>query len=342
MMANTEKPPIGILLVDDKEENLVSLKGILAFPDYRLITASSGEEALKKALREDFAVILLDVVMPGMDGFEVARHLKEIERTSRVPIIFLTAVATDVREIYRGYSAGAVDYMIKPLETEIVRKKVAVFVDLYLQRREIERQAQALREQERREYELGLAEMRVASDERYRKLVEGIDHAIAWSMHPPTRKLSFVSRQAERILGFSPPEMSEPDFWERPLRVEDRERVRAAFRTTLDQGVDQAVNHGFIAAGGRRLWLHTGVSAVHGADGKPELHGISMDVTDLKRAEEAEHLLADVVSVLAETFEYQVAMLKLAHVVVPRFADWCVVDVLSDHGVRQEALAHAD
>ena len=118
--------------MDDRPENLVALKGMLALPGYHLVTASSGEEALKLALREDFAVILLDVVMPAMDGFEVARHLKRMERTSRVPIIFLTAMATDVRHIYKAYSVGAVDYLIKPLDKDIVRKKVAVFVDLYL------------------------------------------------------------------------------------------------------------------------------------------------------------------------------------------------------------------
>src|SRR4051794_38661402 len=116
-------PVIDILLVDDKPENLGSLKAILAAPEHRLVTATSGEEALKLALRDDFAVILLDVVMPGMDGFEVARTLQQVERTNRVPIIFLTAVATDVDAIYRAYSVGAVDYLVKPLNTNIVRRK---------------------------------------------------------------------------------------------------------------------------------------------------------------------------------------------------------------------------
>jgi PAS domain S-box-containing protein len=331
-----------ILLVDDRPENLQALKGILTSSDYHLVTASSGEEALRLALRVDFAVILLDVVMPGMDGFEVARHLKQLERTSRVPIIFLTALAIHVQHIYTAYSVGAVDYLIKPLDKDVVRKKVAVFVDLYLQRLEIEHQARILRDNERREYELRLAEMRVASDYRYRKLVEGIDHSIAWSMHPETLKLTFVSRRAERVLGYFRDELSAPGFWLDHVPAEDRDRLLEGFRTAANERTDQMFDHGFIAGDGHRLWLHTVVSVVDEPGTTPELHGISIDVTNLKRAEETEHLIADVVSVLAENFEYGTAMARLARVLVPRLADWCVIDVIDDHGVRQEAQAHSD
>jgi len=119
-----------ILLVDDRPENLLSLKVILDNPEYRLVTASSGEEALSLALRESFAVALIDVAMPGMDGLEVAVHMKELERSRDIPIIFITAFGDDPEEIHRAYSAGGADYLVKPLDAEIVRKKVAVFADL--------------------------------------------------------------------------------------------------------------------------------------------------------------------------------------------------------------------
>lgn len=124
-----------ILIVDDRPENLLSLKAILDRPDYRLITASSGEEALGLALRERFSVALIDVAMPGMSGLDVALHLKELERCRDIPIIFVTAFGDDPEEIHRAYSAGGVDYLVKPLDSEIVRKKVAVFVDLTRRRR---------------------------------------------------------------------------------------------------------------------------------------------------------------------------------------------------------------
>ena len=119
-----------ILLVDDRPENLLSLKAILEKPGYELVTAKSGQEALAFALRETFAVALLDIAMPGMSGLEVAVHLKELERSRDIPIIFVTAFGDDPDEIHRAYSAGGADYLVKPLDPEVVRKKVAVFVDL--------------------------------------------------------------------------------------------------------------------------------------------------------------------------------------------------------------------
>ncbi|MEO6603424.1 MAG: hybrid sensor histidine kinase/response regulator [Polyangiaceae bacterium] len=125
-------PPdvVNILLVDDRPENLLSLRAILDRPDYRLVTARSGEEALALALRENFAVALLDIAMPGMSGLDVAVHLKDLERSRDIPIIFVTAFGNDPEEVHRAYSAGGADYLVKPLDAEIVRKKVAVFVDL--------------------------------------------------------------------------------------------------------------------------------------------------------------------------------------------------------------------
>jgi CheY-like chemotaxis protein len=119
-----------ILLVDDRPENLMALQAVLERPDYRLVTAKSGQEALALALHERFAVALIDIAMPGMNGLEVALHLKELERSRDIPIIFVTAFGDDPEEVHRAYSAGGADYLVKPLDAEIVRKKVAVFVDL--------------------------------------------------------------------------------------------------------------------------------------------------------------------------------------------------------------------
>jgi CheY-like chemotaxis protein len=119
-----------ILLVDDRPENLLSLKAILERPDYKLVSARSGEEALALVLRERISVALIDIAMPTMNGLEVAQHLKELERTSSIPIIFVTAFGNDPEEIHRAYAAGGADYLVKPLDPEIVRKKVAVFVEL--------------------------------------------------------------------------------------------------------------------------------------------------------------------------------------------------------------------
>jgi PAS domain S-box-containing protein len=120
-----------ILIVDDRPENLVALEAVLESLPARIVTAKSGEEALRRLLEDDFAVILLDVQMPGMDGFETAEYAKTLERTRYTPIIFLTARDADAENVVRGYSTGAVDFVIKPFEPEILRSKVAVFVELH-------------------------------------------------------------------------------------------------------------------------------------------------------------------------------------------------------------------
>ena len=136
-----------ILLVDDRPENLLALEAILSSLDQSLVRATSGEEALKALLAEDFAVILLDVQMPGMDGFETASHIKRRERTRDIPIIFLTAINREPQHAFRGYSAGAVDYLAKPFDPWVLRAKVSVFVELYLKNRQLLEQAELLRGQ---------------------------------------------------------------------------------------------------------------------------------------------------------------------------------------------------
>src|SRR4051794_6241810 len=126
-----------VLIVDDDDGTLALLETILAPLDANVVSARSGEEALEHALREEVAVILLDVAMPGMDGFETARRLKELDALRHVPVIFLTGMA-ERSEIARGYSAGAADYLLKPYEPEILRSKVQVFVDLYRLRKQAE------------------------------------------------------------------------------------------------------------------------------------------------------------------------------------------------------------
>jgi CheY-like chemotaxis protein len=136
-----------ILLVDDRAENLIALEAILSSLNQQLVPVRSGEAALKALLSDEFAVILLDVVMPGMDGFETAAHIKRRAKTHDVPIIFLTAAGAEPDHAFRGYAAGAVDYIAKPFDPWVLRAKVAVFVDLYVKNRQLREQAELLRKQ---------------------------------------------------------------------------------------------------------------------------------------------------------------------------------------------------
>jgi signal transduction histidine kinase len=145
---------VSLLLVDDRPENLLALEAILEPIGQHLVRADSGPEALRKVLSADFAAILLDVQMPGMNGFEVAEIIKSRERSRTIPIIFLSAINKEDAYVFKGYSMGAVDYVFKPFNPDVLRSKVAVFVDLYLKQREIVRQGELLRDSQKRELEL--------------------------------------------------------------------------------------------------------------------------------------------------------------------------------------------
>jgi len=135
-----------ILAVDDREENLTALAAVLDSLPVEVVPVTSGQAALKELLNDDFALILLEVIMPDMDGFETAGHIKSRPRTRDIPIIFLTAAGTASEQAFRGYSAGAADYLTKPFDPWLLRAKVSVFVDLHRRHLELQRQAKLLRQ----------------------------------------------------------------------------------------------------------------------------------------------------------------------------------------------------
>ncbi|GCD37697.1 response regulator [Streptomyces chrestomyceticus JCM 4735] len=129
----------GILLVDDMEDNLAALEAVLGSLGEPLVRARSGEEAMKALLRQEFAVVLLDILMPGMDGFETASNIKRLDQTKDIPIIFLTGTDSDSGFAFRGYSTGAADYLTKPFDPWVLRAKVNVFLDLHRKNRQLRR-----------------------------------------------------------------------------------------------------------------------------------------------------------------------------------------------------------
>ncbi len=145
---------VTILLVDDRPENLLALEAILEPLGQILVRAGSGPEALRQVLALDFAVMLLDVQMPGMNGFEVAEIIKSREKSRTIPIIFLSAINKEDAYVFKGYSMGAVDYVFKPFNPDVLKSKVSVFVDLFVKQRELQRQGDLLRDSQKRELEL--------------------------------------------------------------------------------------------------------------------------------------------------------------------------------------------
>jgi signal transduction histidine kinase/DNA-binding response OmpR family regulator len=188
-----EEQPINILMVDDSATNLLALESILKTPDRNLVRASSGEDALRYLLDHDVAVVLLDVYMPGIDGLETAELIRSRERSRDIPIIFLTANSTGVSHLSRGYSLGAVDYIVKPVDAEILRSKVAVFVELFKKNREIQQQAALLEEKNR--------ELENANLVRLNMLID-LGQELA-AENDPTQVLAKFCQSARRIVGAS-------------------------------------------------------------------------------------------------------------------------------------------
>ncbi|HEX6058264.1 MAG TPA: ATP-binding protein [Gemmatimonadaceae bacterium] len=188
---------VRLLLVDDRPENLLALEAILEPLGQEMVRANSGEEALREILAGDFAAILLDVQMPGMNGFETARLIKSREKTRHIPILFLTAISKEEQYVFEGYSVGAVDYLSKPFQPDILRSKVMVFVDLYRKQLQLARQEQLLREHERRELEL---RHRGELFEREARLGEIVDSAMdAIVSFDATRRVTLFNAAAQRM-----------------------------------------------------------------------------------------------------------------------------------------------
>ncbi|HEX8338400.1 MAG TPA: response regulator [Pyrinomonadaceae bacterium] len=164
---------VNILMVDDRPQNLLALEAVLGDMGQNLVRANSGREALKHLLDREFALILLDVQMPGLDGYETAALAREREQSRHTPIIFLTAINQSDAQVFKGYSSGAVDYMFKPFVPEVLRAKVSVFVDLYRSTQEVRRQAELLR-RANDELENEIAERRKA-EEALRKVHEELE-----------------------------------------------------------------------------------------------------------------------------------------------------------------------
>src|SRR5918999_1259391 len=306
---------VDVLLVDDRQENLLALEAILDPLGLHLIRASSGEEALREVLRRDLAVILLDVQMPGMNGFETARVIKSRERSRHVPIIFLTAISKEEQYVFEGYSVGAVDYLSKPFHPDVLRSKVSVFVELHEKGRQLREQEQRLRLHERREIEL---QHRVRLSESEARMAEVVESAIdAIIMFDEEQRVTMFNAAAERVFGVSardslgrpigelfPPEYR-ADFIDRVCASAPVVRPGRAHAHAIPQ-LESATG---VRASGETFPIECSVSCLELAEGKI-FTIIARDITDRVRAEKE---LRDQATRLARTMaELQLANEELA------------------------------
>jgi PAS domain S-box-containing protein len=363
---------VSILLVDDHDENLVALEAILsdlpnvdrggAAPHVRLVKAHSGGAALRSILREDFALILLDVSMPGMDGFEVASLIKQRDRSKHIPIIFLTAELRDRDAAYRGYEVGAVDYLEKPLEPDVVRAKVAVFIELYRRGEKIQRQAEMLQEAERRRREIELAELRRAEEQRRQNLADAIPQIVF--VVQPGGEVSYLNQRWAEYTGLSCavsigpafPSVIHPsdvrrflDQWQRtlegvePLRTECRLRsVQGGYRWHLCQMVPELDRDQKLVG-----WLGT-FTDVDEQKRIEEERGQLLLREQAARAEaelslRRSEFLAEASGLLASSLDAGGILRGLSNLAVERLASWCVIDLFDPQGeVVQVSFCHED
>ncbi|HEY0026494.1 MAG TPA: response regulator [Allosphingosinicella sp.] len=280
-----------VLVVDDDERNLLAIQNVLEdLGD--IVVARSGEEALRHLLKGEFAVILLDVYMPGIDGYETAQMIRSREQTKRIPIVFLSAVNKEAEHLMRGYSMGAVDYVFKPVDAVVLRSKVAVFVDLFAMTKEIQRKAKAeqalldanLRvnaERLRVEQELRLAEQRQGAIIQSLPIILYLE-----ALDAVPRVPKFVSGNFSALTGYAFSEIeAAPNLWIDRLHAEDRDRVLAALAGRL-HGRSLSVEYRWKCADGQYRHFLDQAVLLRDGDGTPiEYAGTLLDITERRALE---------------------------------------------------------
>ncbi len=267
-------PPVNVLLVDDHPENLVALEAILDGLGQNLVKAHSGEEALRCLLDQDFAVILLDVQMPGIDGFETATLIRQRQRSRDTPIIFLTAFNTSDELMVKGYALGAVDYLFKPLNSAILTSKVTAFVELFQKRLEVEQQAAQLAQIN--------AELK-RSEERFRLLSRCSPVGIF--LMDTAGCYSYANPSCQEICGFSIQENWQTD-WTQVIHPNDRERVLSDWASCILQG--EPYSSQFRIERPELRWVNVRSSPMLSDAGELLGHvGTIEDITDRQQAEAA-------------------------------------------------------
>lgn len=280
-----------VLLVDDDERNLLALQTVLEDLG-EVVLARSGEEALRHLLKGEFAVILLDVYMPGMDGYETAQIIRRREQTKSIPIVFLSAVNKEAEHLMRGYSMGAVDYVFKPVDPIILRSKVAVFVDLFEKTKEIE--VKARQEQELLDANLRANSERLRAEQELRRaeqrqavIIQSLPMVLYLEPYDSRRRIpNYLTGDIESICGFTYEQLSsDPQMWVDRLHPDDRNRVIAALEARRKSG-KMSIEYRWQAADGQYKHVLDQAVLLKDSDGRAvEFAGTITDITEQRSLE---------------------------------------------------------
>lgn len=266
-------PQVNILLIDDHPENLIALEAILEGLGQNLVKADSGTAGLRCLLHQDFAVILLDVQMPGMDGFETASLIRQRERSRNTPIIFLTAFGDNDSMLMKSYTLGAVDYLLKPLDATILKSKVSVFVELFKKTVEVEQQAA----------ELAMMNSELKqSEERFRAL--SACSPIAIFLTDLDGRFTYINPNCERFYHFQIDESWE-ESWAKCIHPEDRDRVLRDWSNSFVCGRTYSEEFRIFQHQDSLRWVHVRTSVMYSEHRQLGYVGTIEDITDRKEAE---------------------------------------------------------
>jgi PAS domain S-box-containing protein len=345
---------VNILIVDDHPENLLALEALLSDLGQNIVRADSGMEALRLLLHQEFALILLDVDMPIINGFETAALIRDRDRSRHTPIIFLTAVNKAEQHVFKGYALGAVDYLTKPFVPEILRSKVVAFIELHKRTVEVKRQAillqQMVQELEGNNQEITQLYSELESERDFMTTVLDTANSIIVVLDEEQRIIR-ASRAFERVLGFSLDEV--------------RGRPLASFFVSSGPWSDlpKAENYWTTKDGTSRLiaWAKTPLGTKAGRADHVVVTG--NDITERKRSEEQREkfiraeaarleaeaaerrsaFLAEASTMLASTLDYERTLINISRLAIPTFAEWCFVYLaLEGEEISSALIAHAD
>jgi len=325
-------PPTKILLVDDQPKNLLALSAMLEPLGQEVVQASSGKEALRHLLRDEFALVLLDVQMPVLDGYEVAELIRGRERSRAVPIIFLTAIHRDQRLVARAYTVGAVDYILKPIDPEILRGKVAVFIELYQKGQIISRQAEELKRATEREF----ADFRRLSEHRYNMLAESMPQ-IVWTTDRQGQ-LSYVNGRWFECAGLP---QTEEVHWQSIVHPSEASEFTRGFAEALaeERAWEAEFRLGNVLE--RRFrWHLVRMLPERDASGVVTAWvGTCTDIDARKRAEQALQMLASLTRRLGELTDRNHGLDQVLAATLPVLGDTALLYLRSNETVTKRAAA---
>lgn len=307
-----------ILLIDDRPENLLALESVLASERYQTVKADSARSALKYLLENSPSVILLDVQMPEIDGFETATLIRQNPRTQNIPIIFITALDEDYRHLQKAYAAGAIDFIQKPIDPEVLKAKVSILVKLARTTRDLVKAERALKVAENNQLRKELAELELINlkiqqveNKRYKDLVNSLDHVIVWTCDPSTGQAKFISDNASKALGIH--EADSTDLSLLLLRLSgisqsDLKKV-ASTKVSIEK------ENSFTDVNGESRWYSSIVHLYEDSAGLPEIRGLSLDISTQKKLEQqlsdqnaTSDLLIEVSQILNSTLSLEIGI----------------------------------